>query len=93
MTMFFLQALEDDETLQELCLSWHLQQKQHTRWMPVELQRHRYGLSLVAIKHIACVCSGMLQCAEAAHAVHARGAATAQVPVTLLGLFHSYSQV
>ncbi|WIA15249.1 hypothetical protein OEZ85_001923 [Tetradesmus obliquus] len=36
-------ALEDDETLQELCLSWHLQQKQHTRWVPVELQRHRAG--------------------------------------------------
>lgn len=41
-TVFPLQALEDDETLQELCLSWHLQQKQHTRWVPVELQRHRW---------------------------------------------------
>ncbi|KAF6264157.1 hypothetical protein COO60DRAFT_221808 [Scenedesmus sp. NREL 46B-D3] len=36
-------ALEDDETLQDLCLSWHLQQKQHTRWVPVELQRHGSG--------------------------------------------------
>jgi hypothetical protein len=53
-----LQALEDDETLQELCLSWHLQQKQHTRWMPVELQRHRYdlsGLSLVAFRWLCAV--------------------------------------
>jgi hypothetical protein len=47
MTMLFLQALEDDETLQELCLSWHLQQKQRTRWMPVELQRHRYDSSVI----------------------------------------------
>jgi hypothetical protein len=37
-----VQALADDETLEELCLSWHQQQRQHSEWMPVELQRHRY---------------------------------------------------
>lgn len=36
-----LQVLEDDETLEELCLSWHMQQRQHSQWMPVELQRHK----------------------------------------------------
>eukprot|EP00775_Hariotina_reticulata_P003052 gene3052-3333_t len=34
-------ALADDETLEELCLSWHQQQRQHSEWMPVELQRHK----------------------------------------------------
>ncbi|KAF8060603.1 MRS2-G [Scenedesmus sp. PABB004] len=34
-------VLEDDETLGELCLSWHVAARQHSTWVPVELQRHR----------------------------------------------------
>ena len=42
-------VLEDDETLQDLCLSWNVQQRQHTRWMPVELQRHRCAVLCWAV--------------------------------------------
>eukprot|EP00878_Enallax_costatus_P017430 GHUV01018307.1.p1 GENE.GHUV01018307.1~~GHUV01018307.1.p1 ORF type:complete len:773 (+),score=257.30 GHUV01018307.1:352-2670(+) len=36
-------ALEDDDTLHDLCLSWHLQQRSHTAWSPIELQHHKAG--------------------------------------------------
>jgi hypothetical protein len=39
--LLLLQVLADDETLADLCLSWHVQQKQHSRWTPVELQQHK----------------------------------------------------
>ncbi|KAF8068278.1 SULP1 [Scenedesmus sp. PABB004] len=34
-------ALEDNQTLTELCLSWHKQQQAHAAWVSRELQRHR----------------------------------------------------
>eukprot|EP00879_Flechtneria_rotunda_P013773 GHRR01014386.1.p1 GENE.GHRR01014386.1~~GHRR01014386.1.p1 ORF type:complete len:605 (+),score=216.31 GHRR01014386.1:2112-3926(+) len=34
-------VLADDDTLDDLCLSYHVQQRKHTPWQPVELQPHK----------------------------------------------------
>jgi len=40
-----VQALIDNETLTELCLSWHQRQKEQQRWREVQRQRRRAQLA------------------------------------------------